>query len=640
MFDFFKNFFANKETDNGSPFQPSAPAQTPAAPKPSTAHAPAGFRPRYAQAASPVAPARPPTPTALANTSDANSGSIDLPFGPLLVTLPMELKTRVRPADVSNATFPVPLELVFSQLASGSVKLSFGEIRQAAPQLFTNGSECDQTLVALPLNEILSRVNPSLLVRRPSQKQIEIPEEISSPFGNRGDGLVFTAAPKAPEATPPPRAVTPSAKSAPVQPDVFQQKPAPRPAQPRAFQAPIQPVPPKSAPVPPSAAKPQSETQQFHSTHVPVRSEAPAAPARMRVTPPVPPPAPVEEAISIPASAALRNLGKSIGMATVPPANSPTAQSVRARATTSPAKSAVEVPSLNVPLSSLTESWSEALRLEISESNLTEARVGLPIEPVENAMRRGKVSFPWKTIRSWISPALLPTVSVHDSMVVELPLKVLAPLLMARIRENKGQHKVVVDENIPNLFFGFPQPEAPQPPQKPAVAAPVPAPAQPAQPMSESSVKPGETNYYVWNDTSDAANVDETEFKRKPTIETNFLSRHATPNEVVAGAAALEGVVGALVALPDGLMVASKVPADLNADTLAAFLPQIFGKVSQCTKELRMGDLNNLNFTVGNVPWKIFRVNAIYFAAFGRAGHGLPTAQLATLAAQLDRKKQ
>jgi len=78
----------------------------------------------------------------------------------------------------------------------------------------------------------------------------------------------------------------------------------------------------------------------------------------------------------------------------------------------------------------------------------------------------------------------------------------------------------------------------------------------------------------------------------------------------------------------------------LNADTLAAFLPQIFGRVSQCTKELRMGELNNLNFTVGNIPWKIFRVNAIFFAAFGRAAEPLPTAGLAALAAELDRKQR
>ncbi|HMP84011.1 MAG TPA: roadblock/LC7 domain-containing protein, partial [Verrucomicrobiota bacterium] len=113
-----------------------------------------------------------------------------------------------------------------------------------------------------------------------------------------------------------------------------------------------------------------------------------------------------------------------------------------------------------------------------------------------------------------------------------------------------------------------------------------------------------------------------------------------TPNEIVSRAAALDGVAGALIALPDGLSVASKVPEDLNADTLAAFLPQLFSKMTQCTKELRMGELNNLHFTVGNIPWKVFRVNAVFFAAFGRVGQQMPTAQLAALAGELDRKNQ
>jgi predicted regulator of Ras-like GTPase activity (Roadblock/LC7/MglB family) len=98
-------------------------------------------------------------------------------------------------------------------------------------------------------------------------------------------------------------------------------------------------------------------------------------------------------------------------------------------------------------------------------------------------------------------------------------------------------------------------------------------------------------------------------------------------------------MAGVVLALPDGLCVASQVPPDLNADALAGFLPQIFERVNQSTRELRMGALNNVNFTVGNVPWKIFRVNAIYFAAFGRPGEALPSAQLAQLAADLDRKK-
>jgi predicted regulator of Ras-like GTPase activity (Roadblock/LC7/MglB family) len=233
-------------------------------------------------------------------------------------------------------------------------------------------------------------------------------------------------------------------------------------------------------------------------------------------------------------------------------------------------------------------------------------------------------------------------------MMLELPLRLIAPLFIAKQKQIAPvRNKVEVDDNIPNLFFGFPQPDSP------AAAVEVPAATPPTAPKQEVAEDPGanftpaqkpagvpDTNFYVWGDSADTPHVDDTEFKRKPSIGTEFLSRYATPNEVVSRAAALDGVIGALVALPDGLMVASKLSADLNGDTLAAFLPHIFGKVSQCTKELRMGELNNLHFTVGNVPWKIFRVNAIFFAAFGRAGQPLPTAQLSALAAELDRKKQ
>jgi predicted regulator of Ras-like GTPase activity (Roadblock/LC7/MglB family) len=219
----------------------------------------------------------------------------------------------------------------------------------------------------------------------------------------------------------------------------------------------------------------------------------------------------------------------------------------------------------------------------------------------------------------------LPTVSAHDSVVLELPLKIVAPLFLARQHEaNKAKKKVTIDEDIPNLFFGFPQPEAGA--AKPVSSARAPAPKSP------------DTNYYIWDDNADRAMLQEDEIKRNPSPGTRFVAKYATPNEVVSRAAALDGVAGVLIALPDGLMVASRLSPDLNGDTLAAFLPQIFAKVNTCTKELRMGELNNLNFTVGNVPWKIFRVNAIFFAAFGRIGEPLPTAKLAALAAELDHK--
>ena len=276
---------------------------------------------------------------------------------------------------------------------------------------------------------------------------------------------------------------------------------------------------------------------------------------------------------------------------------------------------------LSLGLSELAESWPEAVRQEIVQLSLADANVALPAEVVERALKQGRISFTWKALRSWIKPPPSPGVSAHDGAILEVPLKIVAPLFLARQREaNKGKQQVEIDENIPNLFFGFPQPE----PAGPSVAA--------------ATAKPADTNYYVWDDSSDTVRVHESELKRGPTSGTSFAEKYATPNEVVSKAASLDGVAGALIALPDGLMVASRLPAEINGDTLAAFLPQIFGKVSQCTKELRMGDLNNLNFTVGNIPWKIFRVNAIFFAAFGRAAEALPTAQLSALAGELDHK--
>jgi predicted regulator of Ras-like GTPase activity (Roadblock/LC7/MglB family) len=275
-------------------------------------------------------------------------------------------------------------------------------------------------------------------------------------------------------------------------------------------------------------------------------------------------------------------------------------------------------------LTALAESWPEQFRKQIVEMNLVDAKVALPQNAVEQALKLGRIAFSWKTLRAWVKPAIPQNESAQDGVVLELPLKIVAPLFLAKQQEaNKDKQKVLIDEDIPNLFFGFPQADG----------------SGSGSAVTGAGARPADTNFYVWDDNADGIREDASAVPlARSTPGTKFVAKYATPNEVVSRAASLDGVAGALIALPDGLMVASRLSPDLNADTLAAFLPQIFAKVSQCTKELRMGDLNNLNFTVGNVPWKIFRVNAIFFAAFGRAGEALPTGQLAALAAELDHK--
>jgi predicted regulator of Ras-like GTPase activity (Roadblock/LC7/MglB family) len=689
MLNFFKNLFGGSgeaESNAHGNGHGHAATATPAAPVQVQARiVPPQQKPQ------PVVRPQPPMPAAHGSAGGArpfanvpaNAGGVSIPLHVIIAVLPLELKTRITQTMVAEIQVTIPLDQVLVQLGSGVVRISFGDLRAMAPNVFSHHSDLDQSEVAIPLNEILPQINPALLARRASQKQLKVPEDIQGPFGKDLAG-VSLADPRAAGAASKPAAAMPAVPAAIVPPAT--PKISPPPANPVPMNpVPMNPLPMKpAAPMPPAAVRPP---QPAPAPQVPLK---PVQPIQFKPTAPMTPPAPAAAPAPVPESdpdpipmvpfrssitstptprpptatpsvnppvRPVLPASRGVGAAPLPsaaarlpvnPSNgNGRAASVPHAPQAAPVAAGAQEAILSVPLRMLSESWPEVLRNEIAQLNLTEAAVGLPVRFVEPALKQGKVAFSWKVVRSWIRPATLPTVSAHDGMILELPLRVLAPLFLARHKQAAPQQqKTQVDENIPNLFFGFPQGESgaaalEQQSVAEAAAAP-PAQAEeaeanftPAVPAPNRSV---DTNFYVWNESTDAPQVDESA-EKKAAPHTDFLSRYATPNEVVTRAAALEGVAGALVALPDGLMVASKLSADLNGDTLAAFLPHIFGKVSQCTKELRMGELNNLHFTVGNVPWKIFRVNAIFFAAFGRAGHALPTAQLAALAGELDRRK-
>jgi len=520
---------------------------------------------------------------------------LEMPLQTVLAALPMDLRAKVMQTPPAGATMIMTIEKVLSQLAHGSVKISFGELRLAAPSLFANsGGENDSRPVALPLNEILARLNPALLARNSLQKKIAVADDITGPFDNRGQGIDFTTTPLKPAPAPAPA-------------------PAPRTKAPVAWPT-----------VPPNPLAPQPSFAARNITPLP----APAAAAPVAASP-------------VPRNGTPR-VNSVAPVSPVAPATHPTIVPEPAQST------------ISAPLAALSEEWPEALRLEISQMNLTSAQVALPVHLVEPALKRGRVIFSWRYVRSWIRP-VPPGVSVNDGIELELPLKVIAPLFFGHQKSGaRLQRKVTLTPEVPDLFFGFPQPQStPEPgvlqPEpvapRPEPITPQPEPVEPEPELAHYMPKPAyprpaDTNFYIWGDNGEAPRMEEEEFKRSRAPLTDFTSRRAMPKDIVARAMGLPGVAGALVALQDGLKVASQVPADLNADTLAAFLPQIFDRLGQSTRELRMGALNNVNFTVGNVPWKIFRVNSVYFAAFGRAGEALPTAQLALLAAELDRKKQ
>src|SRR5438045_862907 len=101
-------------------------------------------------AAGPVARAVTPARGA-SQPARPNGKGIELPLQIVLQNLPLELQPRVLYPEVGDATISVPLEKVLAQLSRGVVKISFGELRLAAPSIFSTETDRDRVLVPLPL---------------------------------------------------------------------------------------------------------------------------------------------------------------------------------------------------------------------------------------------------------------------------------------------------------------------------------------------------------------------------------------------------------------------------------------------------------------------------------------------------------
>jgi predicted regulator of Ras-like GTPase activity (Roadblock/LC7/MglB family) len=565
-------------------------------------------RPIASSAPPPAAATSASAPNLTAPARVENSDEIELPLAAVVATLPLELRAKLMAAPPAGLSVRLQAETVISQLAFGAVKISFGELRQLVPGIFVNsGGELDNRLVSLPLNEILPRLNPAMLARRTVRK-IEVAAEISGPFADHGRGFSFTTQPIKASATPPPaRMVSPAAPRQVSPPSVTPQFPQ-RSITPASGNGNGHPLP--ASPLTPRAVTPATNGgngSNGNGLALPPGLRLGSMPGNGRTA--VPPPARISGA-------------PSSGAATSLPCPGP-AQ-----------------PMIFAPLGNLCADWPEELKNEILGSPLAKVNVPLDGAIIMPGLKRGRVVMTWKQLRSLAQPSS--SASPKDSLELELPLKVIAPLFLAAQKnlgsarggntpQAKPQAKASVSTDIPDLFFGFPQPAAE--PVAPAALAVPPLPKPTEQRISD-------TNYFVLEDKGELTMADDAPVRRGENPHTDFLNRQTHPKEVVVRAAALPGVAGSVVAMQDGLRVASQVPAEFNPDTLAAFLPQIFERVNQSTRELRMGALNNINFTVGNVPWKIFRVNSVYFAAFGRVGEQLPSAQLAQLAAEMDRKKQ
>jgi predicted regulator of Ras-like GTPase activity (Roadblock/LC7/MglB family) len=587
MLGLFKRMLSKQEAPERTPVVKAAPVARPAPPLPKPVPRTVPSAPASAAAsavpalpkpiAKPVATSAQPR-VAAAPSSSAN-GHVKVALAVIAASLPESISHKV-PANPDQFV-SIPVDRILSQLAHGQVVMTTAELRECAPDYFSALAGHDDVPVTLPLGEIVKQLSPEHFIRRP-QRRVNVPVEVTPVF-NSSSGAKITP-PVASASVPVQR----------VQPSLTSTMPSPAPT--------------------PAAATPVAATSAGKIAMSPQALAAlssAAAPSASR------PAVAVSQKTNLPPPAAAQPLPR------IPATSKKTA--------TAAPKITGEIA---VPLQAVCEGWVDEVRAQLVDVDVAACQIIVPLEFLEPAMKSGRILFSWQEVAGWIQPPLtIPPTPKVGEMAVELPLKVLAPLFMAYHR-NGGGKRVEVDETIPDLFGGgngkSAAPVASTPPARQATTATKPAPAAaavcraasvPVAPKAETAAP------------TPAANAPAPETSIEQII--GNASGKFSAKEIVAKTAQLPGITGVLLVMSDGLLVTSQTPSHVKAETIAAFLPQMFGRMNQYTKELALGPLEHLTLGIESGQWHVIKCVNIYFAVLGNPGETFPLNLLAQVAAEL-----
>lgn len=566
-----------------------------------------------------IAPSQPiasaPLPRQAAPITPTTGEILHIPLEPILESLSADLQKGIAKRPGREVRIPLAASHIVPQLPTGAVKIPFGELRKVCPPgTFFESNVHDSNMISLPLDVIVQNVPPHLLTRRTDQRKAVNPVGYDAVFHHPNQPGTPAAAPSPIPASAPGPFASPSAGPTPT---------------------PLRPAHPPMAPLTPRPVTPAAS-----ATKLPFVTAKPVAPPPQPAVAVPPPPPPSSPAI-IPFN--------SLAPAAAPP---PPPSQAPAMAPS------METGTLNLPMHILVSALPDPMQKLFSGSDLSAAQLVLPMSEAEQGLKRGMLAFPWGQMQSWITPNI-GNPNIPEETLVHIPLKLVVPLFLARKTPSAPSAKrVEVAENIPDVFSSAPpapasanaptapaaerQPTLFTPPPAERVATEPPTAAAPARPtlftpptaMPEPPVQPMPSFGAVESLPTPGEELS------LGTIFGQSGKQSWTPVEIVHKTAALAGVAGALVALQDGLLVAGDVPSELNAETIAAFMPQMFGRMSHYTRELKFGDPASMVLTVDRYTLYVFKTGTVFFMVIGRPDEKAPVLQLQAIAAQLARQSK
>ena len=287
--------------------------------------------------------------------------------------------------------------------------------------------------------------------------------------------------------------------------------------------------------------------------------------------------------------------------------------------------------------------WPEGIRGDLSILP-GETKIVVPVSEVSAGLQKGKVLFTWAQLRGYLKPTPPDGINIPEDTQLLLPLKIVAPaFVIATGAKKRSSAKAAVSKELPD-FFGPASGQKPTAPP-PAAAAPV-APeapealvalaptAAPVTPQEEatptapltliSASSPVAMQQPVAVVAAASTTAPSREAQNLGELFNDTGKTSWNPSELVKLTCGLPGVIGAIVALEEGLVVAQKLPEGIEGDTFAAFMPQIFSRLDKYTGEMQLGETSEVSLVTSNGPCRFFRKGKVFFATLGKTGATLP----------------